>query len=407
MPQIIQLKVMDQTTAAGGVESCGYHTLKNSLLALMHLQGIIDEQQFASLREDRDLFQVIYDKTLRHDNNLNTDVSLPTFMKLLAQVKNGDFDFSAHGLSTADLTKLNLTPDGTQNITVANYEQDVHAPGYGLGGMDEDLLVAAATVKLARSKGGAQHVFALGLDNRHWVTAAVSQDAQGARSWYFMDSWHNQARYQKSVINKIEEILAKDEQQLNAYLVSAYKNAHAPNLNRYTRLLNPVDGLPLPGDEAEVQQRFNLVAPELTIWLEQRFNFMQESGWLDAPAMQEKEWITRLYHMAAFLNSTTPSAELKKQLAPICARLETIVTLALLDEAIDENSEQEHQPGPQQDEADENLKEQQRAALQAVNEGQPKATEGIIARFVKGIKFIWEGIKSAVDYVARAVGLVQ
>lgn len=407
MPKQTKLMVMDQTTGAGGMESCGYHTLKNSLLALLHLQGIIDEQQFATLREDRRLFQAIYVKTVQYHANQDADVTLPTFMNLLTRVKNGDFDFSAHGVSAEDLKKLNLTPDGTQNITVANYELNMFAPGHGLGGMDEDLLVATAAVKLARSKGATHHVFALGIDNKHWVTAAVSQDAHGERSWYFMDSWKNQDRYQQTIINKIEAILTKNEHELNAYLLKAYENSHL-NLNPYVDILNPFDGLPFAGEEDEVQRRFNADAPRLATWLERRFNFMQENGWLDAPSAQEKTWITHLYHVSDFLNASTPSAELKEQLQPICARLKAIVVTEPQDDVIDESTaEQQQKTEQQQKEADESLKEQQRAALHAANEGQPKATEGIMARFVRGIKLIWEGIKSAVDYVARAVGLAQ
>ncbi|EHL29654.1 hypothetical protein [Legionella drancourtii] len=418
MTKQTQLIVMDQTTGAGGTQSCGYHTLKNSLLALMHMQGIINEQQFETLRKDKPLFDAIYKDTVQyHGNTNNTDVSLPTFMDLLARMKKGDFDFSAHGVSKEDLKKLNLTPDGTQNITVANYRLDMIVSGHGLAGMEEDLLVAAATVKLARTKGVAHHVFALGINDEHWVTAAVSQDAHGERTWQFMDSWHNQTLYQKTVIGKIEAILNKNEQELNDYLLQAYENSHS-NLNPYANSLNPVNGLPLEGEENEVQQQFNQDAPRLATWLERRFNFMQTNGWLDAPGEQEKVWITHLYHMANFLNAHTLDNALENQLQPICARLKSIVSPAqeedetqtkVQDETIDETAEQKQElkPGHKQDETDENLKEQQRAAMHAVSEGQPKPTEGIIARFVKGIKFLWEGIKSAIEHVARTIGLVQ
>lgn len=417
MTKQTQLIVMDQTTGAGGTESCGYHTLKNSLLALMHMQGIIDEQQFETLRKDRNLFTAIYNETVQYHANNDADVTLPIFMNLLARMKKGDFDFSAHGVSKADLKKLNLTPDGTQNITVANYKLNMFAPGHGLAGMEEDLLVATATVKLARTKGVAHHVFALGIDDVHWVTAAVSQDAQGERTWQFMDSWRNQTQYQPTVIGKIEIILNKNERELNDYLLQAYENSHS-NLNPYVNSLNPVNGLPLEGEEDEVQQQFNQNAPRLATWLERRFNFMQTNGWLDAPGEQEKVWITHLYHMANFLNANTLENKIENQLQPICARLKNIVSPAqeedatqtkVQDETIDETTEQKQELklGHKPDETDENLKEQQRAAMHAASEGQPKPTEGIIARFVKGIKFLWEGIKSAIEHVARAIGLVQ
>ena len=190
MPKIVQVQVMDQRTGPGGHESCGYHTLKNSLLTLMHMQNLINDMQYSNMLKNNNLFKDIYNTTVYRHGNQDADVTLPLFRELLVKVKRGDFDFSAHGISKDDLQKLNLTSDGTQDITIANYILHMNGVGHGLGGMEDDLLVASRTAQIARSKGSINHVFALGINNEHWLTAAVTQNNQGQRTWQIMDSWN-------------------------------------------------------------------------------------------------------------------------------------------------------------------------------------------------------------------------
>ena len=77
---------------------------------------------------------------------------------------------------------------------------DMYPIGYS--GELLDMEAALALAKLARIDGEAHRVFALGLNNEHWVTVVLNQDKKGGKTWYFMDSWGNQNTYKDLSINK-------------------------------------------------------------------------------------------------------------------------------------------------------------------------------------------------------------
>lgn len=420
MPEINKLIVMNQIphTDLGGIESCGYHTFKNSILAMMHMQGIITEKQFETMRNDINLFRAIFNKLVEYHNNGDIDVLLPQFMEFLSNAHNGDYDFSQHGVSKADLKKLKLTPDGTQNITVANYMTDVFSPGHGLSGMVEDLLVAAATVKLARTKGEAKHVFALGLNNAHWITVTLTQNAKGERTWGIMDSWANQTLYHKTVVNKIETVLTKTKQEIDEYLQEVYENSSLMFDRRYNAFFDKNTGLPLPvkinglgafGNltlDAKgffIDQKDNM--EQFTIWIGQRHQFMESVGWLTSTGDVEKARVKQLYNLSQFMldNADENDLFLKDSLQPICEQLKA--SIAITSKVGNVASAPIQQPDIKV--SPEEVDAQAAAAQFAVNEGVPKPTEGFVARFVNAIKALWETVKSVIEYVARSIGLVS
>jgi hypothetical protein len=338
MPKINQKQVMDQRTGSHGKETCGYHTFKNSLLSLMHIQGLINDTQLVSMLNDKALFKTLLDATKTHHKNGDMDLTLPGFMTLLKQAKEGGFNFAKHGVTKDILKKLHITPDGTQGITVANYSLYPNAPGHGLGGMEEDLLVAAATVKLAKTQGQANHVFALGLNNQHWVTAAVNQNVHGVRSWQFMDSYGNHSIYRDTVVNKIETVLNKSEPELQRYLQEVYSNSSDLFFRRYKSFFDDRTGLPLLTkvdiqgnglmlvnakeyfiDKKETMEQF-------TLWIENRFQFMDSAGWLTSTDELEQLWVKQLYNLTHFIVENTSVTNpkhvvVKSKLQPIYDRL--------------------------------------------------------------------------------------
>ena len=609
MPTIKQLAVMDQTSIAGGFETCGYHALKNSVLALLRIHNIINEQRFDELRNDKEFFKAIYNATVVYHSNRfysllldklrggitpqqrqtltgternlytdvfyacydnvdkaqghldaaaiiqamrnkqaitdeqlqllqndvalldkinnaairlhkerNTDLAPARFGEILLSAQRGEL--ALPGIPTENLKKLNLTLDGTQEVTAVSCELNMHQIEHGLSlaGLDVDLAVAAATAKLARSKGATHHAFAYAIErgnSSHWVTAVVVQNDKGERTWQFMDSYGNQSTYKNTIVNRIERILTKDEAQLSAYLIQAYDNT-TTNLEPFLHRLNLLPNPPRAYTEEDKREHFVNSAETLITQLEARFNFMKNSGWLENPGDEEKQRIQSLYQIANYLNTTTPRVDIKERLKPICNGLNSTLAPPVVDEVdndvihddkgvnvVDDKANQpitvggdkkdgpvvdveepkvdindkkttpivqgekpkavigDKKDGPAVDvkepkvdindkketpivpvdkprvkkpkinieppkpkiigedvddkpkdkaakqKQDDDVKIQQRQAGDAVKNGTPKPTEGLISQLVKGIKFLWEGIKSAVGYVARAIGIVH
>jgi cyclophilin family peptidyl-prolyl cis-trans isomerase len=63
MPKENPVIVMSQLDGSGGQESCGYHTLKNTLLSMMRTQNLINESQFQSMVKDKKLFGTLFAAT--------------------------------------------------------------------------------------------------------------------------------------------------------------------------------------------------------------------------------------------------------------------------------------------------------------------------------------------------------
>ena len=336
---IIQQQVMDQTKGAGGTESCGYHTLKNSLLNLLYFQGKITAEQLERMLNDPNLFKAIFDKTKKANNNAGElDVSLARFVELLKQAKNGELDFSAYGVSHDVLQELNLNRDGNQDLSAVNTMTGVVGFDYALLGMEEDLFSGAAVVKLARHKGAVNHVFAVGINNEHWVSASLQQNALGERTWRFMDSWKNQSIYKYNVILKIEAVLNKNELQLKNYLLSVYENSSNLFNRRYNLFFENTGrakqerfaGFGSRGDKSVNAKEFFIedksAMVEFSSYIENRFIFMQTTGWLTNTDKKEQGNVARLYHMAKFIvdnaDATNPWDEkVIQKLSPICAQI--------------------------------------------------------------------------------------
>ena len=361
MPNINQMMVMPQGIGPNGHETCGYHTLKNTLLGLMWAQGIITEKKFTSLRNDVNFFQAIFDKTKASANtDGDVDLSLPRFNELLIKIKNGEFDFSAHGISNASLQALKLDTDliALQILTPPGM------PPIGHQGELTDLKIASSLVRLARTDGSVNRAFAMGLDNRHWVAALLKQDKQGVKKWFFMDSFNNNEQYKDSAINKIESILQKNEQELQAYLLTAYDNVNDLELhNRYSCFFDPETGLPWPekqdgygptGQESWdatdffIKKEANL--REYLSFINNNVQFMNEAGWFTSPGEEEKARMSILYHVASFISNnaeaTSLNKETKEQLSTVCKQLET----ALSAETITEKTLTTPLPSEQHDE---------------------------------------------------------
>jgi hypothetical protein len=242
MPNVTQIQVMNQTDGPGGHESCGYHSLKNTLLSLMWSQKLINDQQFKMLREDKEFFKALFNATKTDaDRYGNKDLTLTNFQTLVQKIQKGTFDFSNYGITNEAIQALNLD----QHLVSL---QTHTAPGMnsiGLSGELLDMEAALALARLAKIDGEAHYAFALGLNDDHWVTAVLNQDKKGARTWHFMDSWRNQTLYKELSINKIESILNKTEPELREYLIASFEAWNNAELfHRYNSFFDAVTGKP-------------------------------------------------------------------------------------------------------------------------------------------------------------------
>lgn len=338
---INQLNVMDQRSGSGGHESCGYHALKNSLLSLMYLQDKITLAQLNSLLKEKQLFKALFKKTSVTVNKAgDKDITLPQFINLLNQAKAGNLDFSAQGMPAEILMSLDLSRDGNERISVVNLFTDLSfSPEYGLGGMEDDLYVAAAVAKLAKTANETNHVFALGLNNQHWISVFLQQNAQGERTWQVMNSWKNEPKYNKTVVNKIEAVLNKNELQLKQYLLDAYENASGLFNRRYETFFDSNTGLaksesvggwgPNEDQFQNTKEYFvddKRTLAEFTVYIENRFNFMKTVGWLDSNDQAEQALIKQLYSITHFIlqNVDETDLDVQNKLLPICNSLAEI-----------------------------------------------------------------------------------
>lgn len=185
--EITQLPVMSQDDGKHSHESCGYHTFKNVLLSLLFQQKIINQEKYRNLLNNAKLFQDIFTNASQiiSGQGEDVDLSLPHLVVALQKSKNGEYNFSECDFS---LNSKNLKEIDLSKISISNFSTAPNAPEYALNGMEVDLLNAGTAAQLARTRGEIQHVFALGINNQHWVAATVNQDSNGRRKWSFMDS---------------------------------------------------------------------------------------------------------------------------------------------------------------------------------------------------------------------------
>ncbi len=412
MPIIKQVTVMDQTMGPSAKESCGYHAFKNALLSLLLLQKKITEATFNDLIGRADVFDAIFKSTKQFANAAgDIDLTLPRFVQLLRRVKSGAFDFLApFGVTKADLISLPLHENNTGNISVVNFYPTPNALNFGLMGMEDDLFAAAAVVKFARTRGEANQVFALGLNDQHWITAYIEQNASGERTWRFMDSWRNQSKYMQSVVQNIESILNKNEADLSVYSIQAYESSSALFSKRYRLFFDENTGLPNPGradgfgprenetrnaKEFFIDDHDNL--EQFTSWIESRYIFMQTAGWLSSDAEIIRNHIKQLFHLTDYIVKNTHANDLvtKQKLGPIL----TIV--------------QKYIAGPIKAKDDKTIPidnatitQQTIVALNATNKD-PKPTEGFLGSIVNAIIYLLTGLKNAIEYLGRSIGLVS
>ena len=419
MPNITQPQVMNQAYQANGHETCGYHTFKNSLLSLLFLQKKITEAQFNNLITRTDVFNSVYQATQATVNRAgDVDVTLPRFIELLRKTNAAEFDFlTLYGVTKANLIDLLLKRDGTENISVANFYPDPNMLSYGHLGMEDDLFAAAAIAKLAISRGEARHVFALGINNKHWLTAAVTQNARGERTWLFMDSWFNQTMFKNTAIANLESILTKSKPELHAYLTTAYQSSSDLFNRSYERFFFADTGLAKPGKvggfgqggkETRTTKEFfiddgnNL--EHFTLWIKNRFTFMQTVGWLSSPNVETQMYAKQLFHMTDYIVQNTTDNVIKTTLMPM---LESLRKTVFEEQKEPDDTVPLPEPTPEDISVNNDATELQTSeALKALDKT-PKPTEGFDNILVRAIVFLLKGLRSAREDVGRSIGLVS
>lgn len=404
---VTQLKVMNQNEGSYGNETCGYHSYKNALLGLLFNQGLISEEKYNELLTSKELFEAIFSeakKIIKGQGN-DCDLASPYFLEILQKTKNGDYDFTQQGLPKTILQSINLN-----NISVADICVFPNAPEYGLGGELNNLLCAAYAAKLARTQGEAQHVFAIAINYGrypHWVNLNLVQDAQGNRSWSFMDSYNNQSLYKRTIVHKIETILQQKPADLRSYLLEVYKPHYESIVEpKYKHYFDKQTGSPIPGvtldmfDNGAVihNAREHYIQDEVKKdvyinYIQTSFKFMQMVGWLTSHNSEEYANIKQLHFLAKYLleNLNPTDISSREKLEIICNELKTSVDIIPNDtetlSSIDEDS----------------VDKQANATMEAIEDKEPHPLDRIISKFVNAIKYLIEGINIALDNLIKFI----
>lgn len=335
---------MEQTSIPGrdGQVNCGIHTFKNSLLFLLFNKKIINNETFYKLVNCKQFFKDL-DASLKLMGIRTADVLPDQFVQLMDMAQAGGFDLSDYGISPENLKSLNVRRDGQQVISTFEFAGYVGEPCYGLTGQSLDLLNAAASARFMRLKGPATHVFAVGMSkggqNGHWITAIVTKDSKGNRTWQFMDSWYNETRFSGNIIRLLEKVLSKNESELQTYLTEAYDTATNLLNSRYKKFFDVTTHTPIPNALADLtdtkqfvnaKQFYMETNREIYCYeLEQMFIFMKTTGWLLSTGEVETTRKKQLYAIANYMleNASDEHIELKEKLGPICK--EVLASLSL------------------------------------------------------------------------------
>lgn len=421
MPTINMVRVLNQKTLPYGHETCGYHTFKNALLCLMRAQKKITDRQFHQMLNNPRLFTALFETTVEAANSQgNKDITISRFLQLTQKAKAGLLDFSAQGMSPDNLASLPLAIDGSQQLSVAHIiAQQGYSPEYALTGLEEDLFAAAMLAKLARNKGPLEHVFAIGINNQHWVTVSLTQNIKGQRTWKMMDSWHNQTLWQQAIVNKIEAVLTRNESQLNDYLLAAYTYASRVFQHRYQCFFNPFTGEVFsnrskgwgPNNDQELNAKEFFVddednRQEFLKYLSNRFVFMQTADWLNSEHDQVLMKVKQLYHVAYFILSHTDENDLKTQnlLEPICRNLKICLDRPLQEKP--KPADLAHASPAEDDFFDDSFDAQVKSARASVNYMEPNPTESFFRRFVNAILHFFEIVKETFHDLASTMGFI-
>lgn len=299
MPTVQQKTVFSQTNSTPHVlsrDGCGLNTIKNSILSLLLAKGSINATQFDQLSKSKELVKSLYDQLkerISHENG-DIDISIAKLGECIELLRLGMVDLNKFGITSDMLYNLNLEMNGSQDITLIN-DFTGGMIDVGLLGFESDLYTTSSLAKLARQKGEYTHAFAFGLDNIHWVTAVVHQNADGERSWTFMDSYNNQTIHKDAVIARLEAVLSKSEPALKTYLVQAYDNCSdmVTITHRYNDFFGP-DNKPIDGAKVgdktakEFYIDHDATRNDYINYITDRAAFMENAGWFSADLGDEE-----------------------------------------------------------------------------------------------------------------------
>lgn len=253
-PTIFRIKCLDQRALQGGDVTCGYHALKNALVAMAIGEDFVINSH---LFEDKALY-----------DDLEANVCLVKGKGLL----NGDDD----DVSVAPLTVAWDRIVKNQIPVFSTIDTPLNWNSKGLSMFDSingDRLVitdslsinyAANLKEFSQNRGPCQHVFLVG-GNGHWVTVICEKDDQQKLRWYGVDSMTDSTSHEH-ILDAIN-LLDKALMNVNGFAVRQYYQNVWEFLERKINLNftnNPI-----------VSQDVDVV--------KNAAHFMEQMGWLDRP----------------------------------------------------------------------------------------------------------------------------
>ena len=257
-PNIFRIKCMDQLKSQGGDVTCGYHALKNGLVAMAVGEDLFPVDPDPRLFEDKALYDNIEPHIcMVRDNRVTAkgekdhdEVSVP----ILATVWDRIVKNEVQVFPNVDVP-LNWNRNGLSMFN--SFEGD------RLVITDPHSIDSAANLKeFAQKQGPCRHVFLVG-GKGHWVTVICEKDDQQKVRWYGIDSMAD-SKSHHHILQAIQHI-DKALQNVDEFVIRQYDNCIGEILERKIKL-NFADNPPDPHDVDTVK-----IAAQ----------FMERMGWLD------------------------------------------------------------------------------------------------------------------------------
>lgn len=167
----------------GGENTCGFHALKNALIALAYLNRSIPVSK-RELFNDLSFYQNLEPLFLfARENTSQEDATAIDLKKAWRAVVNNEILPFPHFQRTINWNHSDLS--------IFHIGTNISCEGPGLVIADHQSLDSIVNLKrLTQKQGPCHHAFLIG-DNGHWTTVIYEKDSLGKIRWYGIDSGEN------------------------------------------------------------------------------------------------------------------------------------------------------------------------------------------------------------------------
>lgn len=301
------IRVLEQNPHTSDASKCGYHALKNALLALRIGQGIIAATNSIlniSWFQDPEVLSTFYEflpKQVADQSHDQADASVATLTGLFKQLQNKqDPKHSQENRLKIAVELISTARDNPEGISIVNRESRQDA----FSATDETNLHYASNIVNLSQKSTYCHAFVIGTNSEgHWNTLVLHRIA-GVNHWYGLDSWNNQTRLFETQRIQIERDLKEPFPLAKRFYTEVHdkfkkirwlETTESQKKEKANAFLGPV-----PNQGAQLVKVFDSYLGRV----DEAVNFMDRVGWL-TPFQQQsdqeiKEFVERLVKVVAY-----------------------------------------------------------------------------------------------------------